>query len=409
MSGKGIDVVTVFVRMNSQVLLMKRSDKVRTFQGHWSAVSGYIEAQDKTPLDRAIIEVQEELGVSRDSYELSMIGRPFLVDNTWRVHPFRFDLRTPVNIQLNWENTTHEWVAEEVVGNDERKCVPGLKIAWDKVHFDHEFEQILLKLKDNRSSGATDLSEDCMNYLEQTTCEESLLNDKAYAMAKIRPSMKAIKNSIVDWIRTGKRTEYNTVEEVLKVGKDWRKVMTNSNSNIVAEALGAMSWLEEVWVLESRPLCEGVDLALKLLDSCKVVLVTDAQMGVWIRDMDAVVFGADAVFDSGVVNKAGTYPLSLCANHNKIPVYALCNSSKVSAGEPERPGEEMSPDEIVDMYERINSATALFPRTQIRNAYFDVTPLQLIDSVVTEAGPLSHKQVQALVEIRESNQMIWMD
>ena len=58
-------IVTSFIKNNNKILILKRSEKVRTMKGLWSGVSGIIENNEK-PADRAIIEIYEEIGIKED-------------------------------------------------------------------------------------------------------------------------------------------------------------------------------------------------------------------------------------------------------------------------------------------------------------------------------------------------------
>src|SRR3989475_12589245 len=55
-------VVTAILRNRGQILIVRRSQKVGTFQGRWSAISGHIEGRED-PKHRAIVEVREETGL----------------------------------------------------------------------------------------------------------------------------------------------------------------------------------------------------------------------------------------------------------------------------------------------------------------------------------------------------------
>ena len=65
-------IVTSFIKNNNKILILKRSDKVRSMKGLWSGVSGIIENNEK-PADRAIIEIYEEIGIKKiKSYSLKV-------------------------------------------------------------------------------------------------------------------------------------------------------------------------------------------------------------------------------------------------------------------------------------------------------------------------------------------------
>ncbi len=112
-------VVTCFILRQSadgqdEVLLVRRSDRVRTYRGHWAAISGYLEA-GATPLDQAREELREEVGLEADDAPLVRAGEPLtFTDNTigvtWTVHPFLFRLREGREIHTDWEANASRWM-----------------------------------------------------------------------------------------------------------------------------------------------------------------------------------------------------------------------------------------------------------------------------------------------------------
>ena len=50
------NVVTSFLNYNNKILILKRSEKIRTMKGLWSGISGTIE-NNETPISRAKIEI----------------------------------------------------------------------------------------------------------------------------------------------------------------------------------------------------------------------------------------------------------------------------------------------------------------------------------------------------------------
>ena len=57
------NIVTSFIKNDDKILILKRSDKVKSLKCLWAGVSGIIEKNDTTPLDRAKIEIFEETGI----------------------------------------------------------------------------------------------------------------------------------------------------------------------------------------------------------------------------------------------------------------------------------------------------------------------------------------------------------
>lgn len=56
-------VATSFIVHENKILVLKRSNYVRTFKEHWAAVSGSIES-DETPIECAWREINEETNLN---------------------------------------------------------------------------------------------------------------------------------------------------------------------------------------------------------------------------------------------------------------------------------------------------------------------------------------------------------
>ena len=66
-------VTSILKNKEEKILILKRSDKVRTYRGLWSGVSGYVE-KDEEPIDTAYKEISEEVSLSKDQVELLIQG-----------------------------------------------------------------------------------------------------------------------------------------------------------------------------------------------------------------------------------------------------------------------------------------------------------------------------------------------
>ena len=107
-------IVTSFLRHNDKVLILKRSNKVKTMKGLWAGVSGIIE-NNELPLERAKKEIFEELGIVEENISLvkstkeMKVNSPQYKNHEWEIFPFMFETNNPT-ITLNWENSEFRWI-----------------------------------------------------------------------------------------------------------------------------------------------------------------------------------------------------------------------------------------------------------------------------------------------------------
>ena len=100
----------------------------------WAGVSGIIEKNDVTPLDRAKTEIFEETGINESDIELLKSIEQIKIksaqykNHEWNIFPFLFKANNP-KIKLNWENSDYDWIKPNQIKN--YKTVPEL----DKILF----------------------------------------------------------------------------------------------------------------------------------------------------------------------------------------------------------------------------------------------------------------------------------
>ncbi|MEO2200138.1 MAG: NUDIX domain-containing protein [Nitrosopumilus sp.] len=122
-------IVTSFIKYNDQILILKRSEKVRSMKGLWSGVSGIIE-NNENPIDRAKIEIFEEVGIKEKEIRLvkklekMKIQSQQYKNHEWEIFPFLFETKND-NIKLNWENSEFEWIQPKELKN--YQTVPSLE------------------------------------------------------------------------------------------------------------------------------------------------------------------------------------------------------------------------------------------------------------------------------------------
>ena len=122
-------IVTSFIKYNDQILIVKRSEKVRSMKGLWSGVSGIIE-NNENPIDRAKIEIFEEVGIKEKEIKLvkklekMKISSQQYKNHEWEIFPFLFETKNG-NITLNWENSEFKWILPKELKN--YQTVPSLE------------------------------------------------------------------------------------------------------------------------------------------------------------------------------------------------------------------------------------------------------------------------------------------
>ena len=126
-------IITCFLKNGNKILILKRSNRVKSMKGLWAGISGIIE-KNESPLERAKIEIYEEVGINDEQIKLlkeseeMRITSPQYENHEWEVYPFLFSIENP-KIKLNWENSEYRWIKIEEILDYE--TVPSL----DKVLF----------------------------------------------------------------------------------------------------------------------------------------------------------------------------------------------------------------------------------------------------------------------------------
>ena len=108
-------IVTTFLTNSDKILLLKRSQKVKSMKNLWAGISGIIEG-DEDPVKRGKIEVYEEVGIEESNIKLIKEGDVILIESPqyenhqWEVYPFLFSCDNR-EVKLNWENSDSKWIS----------------------------------------------------------------------------------------------------------------------------------------------------------------------------------------------------------------------------------------------------------------------------------------------------------
>jgi methylthioribose-1-phosphate isomerase len=212
----------------------------------------------------------------------------------------------------------------------------------------------------------------------------------AWALDEMRddPSAEHARRIHADEVGRCKQMAAHTAE-LLAPGT---RALTHCNAGGLAtggygSAVGALlaAWerglLEHVWVDETRPLLQGARLTAWELETASIphaVIADSAAASLMAAgEVDCVITGADRIAANGdTANKIGTYSLAVLARHHDLPLYIVAPSTTVDLRTPDGSAIPIEQRDAAEITERFAA----------RNPAFDVTPSELIEAIVTEAG-----------------------
>ena len=418
------EVVTSFLTTDERILLLRRSQKVGTHRGQWSAVSGYLEG-DEQPLTRAMTEIREEVGLSGNQINLLREGEVLRAfddgtDTVWVIHPFLFEAKSST-IQLDWENSEHKWIEPKQLASYE--TVPKLKETYDRVRYDFQatrqaLTEVLHGVKDvshDRVHGANFLGRQALELLSATAQAsdardtDALFYDLLLVFLRLRIAQPAMANV---WNLTGKLLEAVARERAVGASVDELKtrvkelgqqvgeeaaaasedasrntaqilpqngvVLTHSYSSTVLRSLelGFKSGkVFQVFATESYPGMEGNQLAKDLVAlGIPVRLVADSIVQSIIPRANLVLVGADSVLkDGSLIHKTGTREIAITAKRLGIPFCSSCETTKFSTQD------------------------FLGEHPTIPQDLFDLTPAESVSNYITENGQVEPVGVEKLM------------
>jgi len=169
-------------------------------------------------------------------------------------------------------------------------------------------------------------------------------------------------------------------------------ILTISYSTAVRESILRHPDISSLKVIvpESRPMCEGKQLA-KDLGSAGVstVLIADMAFGSYLNEVDCFVCGADAVTEKCIVNKIGTAAICRAIEASGRSAIAVFSENKVISSDVYRfsPGyhskEELTLDSI--------------PSCVVENRYFETVPLSSFTYLVSNRTLYTAETLQKFI------------
>lgn len=194
-------------------------------------------------------------------------------------------------------------------------------------------------------------------------------------------------------------------------------VLTHCNAGALATAgfgtaLGvirhayAAGKVQHVYVDETRPWLQGSRLTAWELtqEGIPMTLQSDSAAGLLMASgkLDWIIVGADRIAANGdTANKIGTYTLAVLAKYHGVKVMVAAPVSTIDW--------DLSDGSAIPIEHRDSSEVTHFNQQAIAphnvkavNPAFDVTPADLIDAIVTEAGVILSPTAQLMLKLKQN-------
>ena len=261
-----------------------------------------------------------------------------------------------------------------------------------------DLNELLIRLKSLEIQGAKEIAIESLKFLRNYAKKNGFGRDFdkiAEKIEKTRPTAVVLHNCL-EIIKKQRNIESisklisklnQATNEIAKRGsrliKDGYVIMTHCHSG---EALSVIkqAWKEgkkiKVYATETEPKHQGIKTAKELAGmKIPVILIVDSAVEFFIKDVNIVMVGSDAIRKEGVVNKIGTYTMAVVAKEHKKPFYVVGNTLKLDKRK-KLVIEKRNPHEVY---------MAHIKTLEVKNPAFDLTPWKFISRVVTEKGILT--------------------
>ncbi len=265
-----------------------------------------------------------------------------------------------------------------------------------------ELDKLIKNIKTMKIQGANEIAIESLKFLKKNKLKN--FNKVAKQLEKSRPTAVVLHNCLeilkkdksvnttnrlLNQIKNSKK---QLAEKGSKLIKNNSKIMTHCHSGgalaVIKEA--AKTKKIEVYATETEPKHQGIITAKELHKAgIPVTIIEDPAAAYFMKDMDYVIVGTDAIRKEGVVNKIGTYDLAILAKKHKKPFYVAGNTLKLDKRKKfvieERPAREV--------YTNLKELKGI----KIRNPAFDITPWKYVTRVITEKGVMTPGNILRLL------------
>eukprot|EP01132_Coremiostelium_polycephalum_P004772 gene4772-5952_t len=166
-----------------------------------------------------------------------------------------------------------------------------------------------------------------------------------------------------------------------------------------------------VYVDETRPLLQGGRLTTYELkrEGIPYTLICDNMAATLMKQgkIQRVLVGADRIAQNGdFANKIGTYSVAVLANHHNIPFHTVAPASTLDLNCPsgdDIPIEMRNPSEVQGASGSFGSVKWAPEDSQTFNPAFDVTPSDLVTSIILDTGIYTKQDLKsgALLKLKK--------
>jgi eIF-2B alpha/beta/delta-like uncharacterized protein len=293
-------------------------------------------------------------------------------------------------------------------------------------------QEKITAIKDDTTHGASQLARMALDTLQLAASEIQNedpdrfldeINDISNRLISIHPAMAPIYNMVKrlqanladyrnsdtatlkktvitladDLIRASVKAADRIAESAVGLVQPKDTIMTHSYSSTVANALKKAYEKQRIQIIVTRSGVSrvGQRAAWELgYSGIQQTYIDDTAIGIYIKQTSKVLVGADRICaDGGVVNGIGTYLMALAAFHSSVPFFVLCEKAKfdprMKSSEIEH--EDHSPLELAQ--------PGILPEgVEIKNPYFDLTPLKFVTGIITEDGLIRPNDFSAYMD-----------
>lgn len=234
--------------------------------------------------------------------------------------------------------------------------------------------QILIKTESARNSGSVEtiqraLREAVQHFLDST-------EDALGTIARYGQSLMPLSGTILT--HSSSKTVVGILREAVQAGKTVRAIVT-----------------------ESRPFCEGRELARNLGQmGIHTQVVLDAAMAQYVKQADLIIVGADRVAEESFLNKIGTLSLAMAAQKADVPFYVACEVNKLLSARIVPIGDVLPATEWCNQEEWMN--------VELVYSLFEEIPNRWTTAIITEEGILSTNSLAKYFRnFRACKELLW--